>query len=52
MGIETHGSVSCGSRNLRGATGKCVFYRSKENIVFMHLYSLTLPKQKHTNFSV
>ena len=35
--IKTHGSVSCGPRNLGRATGKCVFYRSKENAVFTHL---------------
>ena len=37
MIIKTHGSVSCGPRNLGHATNKCVFYRSKENAVFKHL---------------
>ena len=35
--IKTHGSVSCGPRNPGRVTDKCVFYRSKENAVFMHL---------------
>ena len=35
--IKTHGSVSCGPRNLGHTTDKYVFYRSKENAVFIHL---------------
>ena len=49
--IKTHVCVSCGPRNLGCATDKCVFTVVRK-MPFSHIYSLTLPEQKHEIFCV